>query len=164
MYGDTTYSKKPSYGSCFVAAYYGHVNFDFNICTPPPPPPPPPHTHTQRDNNFKCNFVDEHWLGVIMLLECNLCVVTDQYCFQWWLDTEETTQSITRINQHLVQRHIYAALQGDELRKQIAMIRLDGTQKLFSEWLLRETTVKAKCAEVATRINMARSANDHQFT
>ena len=43
------------------------------------------------------------------------------------------------------------------------MIRLDNTENQSIRWLLRMPTMRAKCVEVGTRINMTRCVNDHPF-
>ena len=42
-------------------------------------------------------------------------------------------------------------------------IRLDNAENQSSGWLLRKPTVRAKCVEVGTRINMTQCVNDHPF-
>ena len=46
---------------------------------------------------------------------------------------------------------------------QFVTIRLDNVENQSSGWLLREPTVRAKCVEVGTRINMTQCVNDHPF-
>ena len=42
-------------------------------------------------------------------------------------------------------------------------IRLDNAENQSSGWLLRKPTMRAKCVEVGTRINMTQCVNDHPF-
>ena len=46
---------------------------------------------------------------------------------------------------------------------EIVTIRLDNAENQSSGWLLRKPTVRAKCVEVGTRINMTQCVNDHPF-
>ena len=42
-------------------------------------------------------------------------------------------------------------------------IRLDNAENQSSGWLSRKPTVRAKCVEVGTRINMTQCVNGHPF-
>ena len=43
------------------------------------------------------------------------------------------------------------------------MIQLEDAENQSSRWLLRKPTVRDKCVEVGTRINMTQRVHDHPF-
>ena len=45
----------------------------------------------------------------------------------------------------------------------IVTIRLENAENQSSGWLLRKPTLRAKCVEFGTRINMTHCVNDHPF-
>ena len=83
-------------------------------------------------------------------------LLCDASCF-WWQNIRMLTSRKTWY------RKKCCSVAGCNNYTAFVTIKLDNAENQSSGWLLRKPTVRAKCMEVGTRINMTQCVNDHSF-